>query len=84
MIVDTIIKASSRFSTTRPLVRTKRPRLRHQETRSYRLLGYPWRRLGYTYDWGGSQGDIGLSEFVIEAGANVEVASVTTTDCYLR
>jgi hypothetical protein len=55
-----------------------------REQLSYGLLGHPWTQLGYTYDWGNPRSEIGLSEFVIEEGANVEVASVTTTDSYLR
>jgi hypothetical protein len=51
---------------------------------SYGWLGYPWTRLGYSYDWGNPQSDIGLSEFVIEAGANIKVESVTPTDRYLQ
>lgn len=30
---------------------------------------YPWTGLGYTYDWGNQDSDIGLSEFVILGGA---------------
>jgi len=44
--------------------------------------GYPWTRLGYTYDWGNPVTEIGLSEFVIRTGANIEVKSVQTTDKY--
>jgi hypothetical protein len=58
-----------------------------QKKDSYRLLGllgYPWTQLGYTYDWGNPRSEIGLSEFVIEKGATVEVAKVRTTDSYLR
>jgi len=55
-----------------------------QQKRSYGLLGHPWTQLGYTYDWGNPRSEIGLSEFVIEEGANVEVESVGTTDSYLR
>lgn len=47
---------------------------------SYASDGYPWTRLGYTYDWGGDPAsDVGLSEFVIRAGAVVAVASVEPT-----
>jgi hypothetical protein len=58
---------------------------KNQKESSYRfLLGYPWTQLGYTYDWGNPRSEIGLSEFVIEKGATVEVQSVKTTDSYLR
>jgi len=51
---------------------------------SYGENGYPWTRLGYTYDWGNPAGEVGLSEFVIRMGATVEVHSVSTTEDYCR
>jgi len=48
---------------------------------SYADEGYPWTRLGYTYDWGGKS-EIGESEFVIAKGAEVVVYSVTPTEEY--
>lgn len=51
---------------------------------SYGADGYPWTRLGYTYDWGNPKSEIGLSEFVIRAGAQVRIASVTPTTAYCR
>lgn len=47
--------------------------------RSYQANGYPWTRLGYTYDWGNTDSEIGLSEFVIRKGATIEVHSVSDT-----
>ncbi|MEM9292694.1 MAG: hypothetical protein AAGD01_13520 [Acidobacteriota bacterium] len=35
--------------------------------------------LGYTYDWGNPRSEVGLSEFVAQPGAQVEVHSVTPT-----
>lgn len=46
--------------------------------------GYPWTRLGYTYDWGNPQSEVGLSEFVIQKGATVLIKSVSTLDEYCR
>jgi hypothetical protein len=46
---------------------------------SYGVNGYPWSRLGYTYDWGDSRRHIGLSEFVIMPGATVEIKAVAPT-----
>lgn len=45
--------------------------------------GYPWTRLGYTYDWGAAndsdaESKYGLSEFMIPMGAMVEVAFTLT------
>ena len=47
--------------------------------KSYGADGYPWTRLGYTYDWGNPRNEIGLSEFVIRAGATVTIRGVTAT-----
>lgn len=52
--------------------------------RSYLPGGYPWTRLGYTYDWGNPEDHFGLSEFIIPAGTNVRVNCVCATEEYLR
>lgn len=52
--------------------------------KSYGPNGYPWTRLGYSYDWGNPKSEVGLSEFVIRAGAKVKIASVQTTKDYCR
>lgn len=50
---------------------------------SYDLqTGYPWTRLGYTYDWNNSFHNVGLSEFVVRANSKVSVANVYTTSAY--
>lgn len=51
---------------------------------SYGSDGYPWTRLGYTYDWGNPVSEVGLSEFVIQQGASVTVHSVSDTQTYCR
>jgi hypothetical protein len=51
---------------------------------SYGDGGYPWTRLGYTYDWGRSAGTVGLSEFVVRGGAMVEIKAVSTNGEYCR
>jgi len=51
---------------------------------SYGFDGYPWTRLGYTYDWGNPDNEIGLSEFVIRSGATVTVKAVTDTLGYCQ
>ncbi|MDH2436155.1 hypothetical protein QCD60_26850 [Pokkaliibacter sp. MBI-7] len=48
---------------------------------SYGDKGYPWTRLGYTYDWG-SASHVGLSEFVIRPGATVHVKGVVENAAY--
>jgi hypothetical protein len=44
---------------------------------------HPWSRLGYTYDWGNTYDHFGVSEYVISGGAQVEIASMQTTEEYL-
>lgn len=44
-----------------------------QKAESYGQGGYPWTRLGYTYDWGNPDSEVGLSEFVINQGSIIEV-----------
>lgn len=51
---------------------------------SYGPDGYPWTRLGYTYDWGHPFCRFGLSEFVIWSGATVDVESVTLNDDFWK
>jgi hypothetical protein len=51
---------------------------------SYGTDGYPWTRLGYTYDWGNPFCEIGLSEFVIRSGATIDVQSVTLNDDFWK
>lgn len=52
--------------------------------KSYGDGGYPWTRLGYTYDWGNQKSEVGLSEFVIVEGSEVEIHSVTVTADYCK
>ncbi|MBK7773607.1 MAG: hypothetical protein IPL19_24365 [Sandaracinaceae bacterium] len=52
--------------------------------RSYGEGGYPWTRLGYTYDWAAGASERGASEFVIPAQTSVEIVAFTTTDEYCR
>jgi len=51
---------------------------------SYGENGYPWTRLGYTYDWGNPKSEIGPSEFVIKAGSEININSVSTTSDYCK
>lgn len=43
---------------------------------AYNPNGYPWTRLGYTYDWGNQYSEVGLSEFVIRSGAKITIKNV--------
>lgn len=46
--------------------------------------GYPFTGLGYTYDWGNSNTDIGASEFIVKAGATVTIHNNQGTTEYLQ
>lgn len=51
----------------------------------YGERGYPWTRLGYTYDWGRRRrGRFGLSELIIRKGARVAVSAVHEDLTYCR
>jgi hypothetical protein len=45
--------------------------------------GYPWTRLGYTYDWGNIKSEVGLSEYLIKKNSRVIVKSVQKIADYL-
>ncbi len=45
---------------------------------------YPFTALGYTYDWGNSETNVGLSEYLIKQDSEVTVESVATTEEYCR
>ncbi|MDA3838047.1 MAG: hypothetical protein PF574_03590 [Candidatus Delongbacteria bacterium] len=47
---------------------------------SYFPQRYPWTRLGYTYDWGSENTEIGLSEFVLRQDADIVVERVISTN----
>jgi hypothetical protein len=40
--------------------------------------------MGYTYDWGNPDGEIGMSEYVIRNNSTVIVSSVSTTSDYFE
>lgn len=47
--------------------------------------GYPWTRLGYTYDWGArGSNKYGLSEFLVMPGAEVEVRFTKNIKSYVQ
>jgi hypothetical protein len=50
---------------------------------SYYPSRYPWTRLGYTYDWGNPQSEIGMSEFILRKNSKVIVKSLTPNAAYL-
>lgn len=51
---------------------------------SYYYGGYPWTRLGYTYDWADNGTEYGVTEFIVEDGAEVTVEFTETTEEFLN
>ncbi|MCM1023698.1 MAG: hypothetical protein NC395_06525 [Prevotella sp.] len=51
---------------------------------SYYYGGYPWTRLGYTYDWADNGAEYGLTEFIVENGAEVTVEFTETTEEFIE
>jgi hypothetical protein len=56
----------------------------NQAFSSWRLPGgYPWTRLGYTFDWGPeAKSRYGASEFVVRKGSKVNVTAITKSAAY--
>ena len=46
--------------------------------------GYPWTRLGYTYDWNSASPRFGASEYVVRKGSKVIVTEKSPTTTYCR
>lgn len=51
-------------------------------TGQWQQLGYPWTRLGYTYNWHPGSPRYGASEYVIRAGTRFTITSVSTVAEY--
>ncbi len=49
---------------------------------SYGASGYPWTRLGYTYDWGNPASHVGVSEYIIRPGSTVKIKATPSTAEY--
>lgn len=47
-------------------------------------VGYPWTRLGYTYDWKPGSNKYGASEYVIRKGSTVTVTEIIPYQQYCR
>jgi hypothetical protein len=56
------------------------------EGTSYKAgAGYPWTRLGYTYNWDpDADSEVGLSEFVVKKGSKVIVNAVKSNEAYCQ
>lgn len=55
----------------------------HQSSMSYQSgSGFPWTRLGYTYNWKAGANEVGVAEFVIKKGAEVLPLNATETAAY--
>ena len=44
--------------------------------------GVPWTGLGYTYDWGNKESEVGASEFIVTPHAPYEIKQVLSTHEY--
>lgn len=47
-------------------------------------VGYPWTRLGYTYDWKPGANKYGASEYVIRKGSTIKVLEIIPYQTYCR
>lgn len=45
---------------------------------------YPWTRLGYTYDWAPDAKEVGLNEYVLQAGSGAWVESTSTASDFFK
>jgi len=55
----------------------------HQTAQSYQVEpGYPWTRLGYTYNWKSGENEVGPAEFVVKKDSKAMTISVTSTSLY--
>ncbi|MCP4590770.1 MAG: hypothetical protein GY842_08495, partial [bacterium] len=44
--------------------------------------GYPWTQLGYTYDWGNPDTEVGVSEFIIRTNSRIRIKDISPTKTY--
>ncbi len=44
--------------------------------------GYPWTQLGYTYDWGNPETEVGVSEYIIRTHSRIRIKDITPTRTY--
>jgi hypothetical protein len=51
---------------------------------SFKMDGFPWGQLGYTYDWGNENDHVGMSQFVIKKGSKIEIDSICNTMDYFK
>ena len=80
-------EAELAFRKTTPFQETSQQHMKwfnDTRTKSYGEKGFPWTRLGYTYDWGNPESEVGLSEFIIAKGSTVTIRSVSSTEQYCR
>ncbi|EKE76269.1 hypothetical protein [Gallaecimonas xiamenensis] len=55
-----------------------------QTAASYQDGGFPWTRLGYTYNYNAGASPVGPTELVIPKGSQVQVLAVTPTQQYCQ
>lgn len=81
-VTDTACEATDQAADVVIGTHDHRPWFDDLRARSYGPDGYPWTRLGYTYDWSPDTPERGASEFLVPEGAMVTVVSYTPTHDY--
>ena len=80
-------KCEAQPSSLDQISQTHKAWLAEQMLKSYQFTdrkGYPFTRLGYTYDWNTDTPDLGVSEYIIREGAKIKVINIMSTEDYCR
>ena len=80
-------KCEAKSSSLDQISQTHKAWLAEQMLKSYQFTdakGYPFTRLGYTYDWNPDTPDLGVSEYIIREGAKIKVINIMSTQDYCR
>ena len=80
-------KCEAQPSSLNQISQTHKAWLAEQMLKSYQFAntkGYPFTRLGYTYDWNTDTPDLGVSEYIIREGAKIKVTNIMSTEDYCR
>ncbi len=80
-------KCAAQPSSLDQISQTHKVWLAEQMLKSYQFTdrkGYPFTRLGYTYDWNPDTPDLGVSEYIIREGAKIKVINIMSTEDYCR
>ncbi|MCV6590594.1 MAG: hypothetical protein OIF57_16440 [Marinobacterium sp.] len=81
-ITDNAAELSFPIATGMTISQSHKDWINNLKNSSYGENGYPWTRLGYTYDWGNPDSEIGLSEYVVRQGATINIQAVHSQQQY--